>query len=503
MSRSRKFLLNSIFTSTMQIVTMIVGFILPRIILVTYGSELNGLVSSITQFISYFNLVEAGLSGAAVYALYKPLANDNHKDINGILSASKIFYNQAGYIFVSLTLGLAFIYPLLVNSNDISSLNIFLLVLILGVNGALEFFTLAKYRALLTADQKTYVISIATTIAIIINTIIIYIFSSLKIDIVVVRFIALFSIFLRSIILMIYCRKNYKYLDYSVKPNKVALNKRWDALYLQILGTIHTGAPTIIITAFLKNLSLVSVYSIYNMVLSGVNNLLSIFVSGLSASFGDVIARGEKDTLQKSYSEFECLYYMIITIFYGTTLVTIMSFINIYTKDIKDVNYIIPIYGILFTMNGYFFNLKTPQGMLVIAAGLYKETRIQTTIQGAITVFGGIILSFNFGLSGIIIASIISNIYRDIDLLFFTPKYVTGLPVFKTFKRMIISILIILFCYKLSEIINVYPNNLILWFGFVVGVFIIVSILTFIINVIFEKDTIKCLLNRTKGLMNL
>ena len=69
MTRTKKFIYNTIATALLQIVNMAVGFILPKIMLVYYGSEINGLVSSITQFITYFSLVEAGLSSAAIYAL--------------------------------------------------------------------------------------------------------------------------------------------------------------------------------------------------------------------------------------------------------------------------------------------------------------------------------------------------------------------------------------------------------------------------------------------------
>ena len=171
MSRTQKFFYNSISTAFYQVIVMIAGFITPRIMLKYYGSEINGLVSSITQFIVYFNLVEAGLSGAAIYALYKPLAENNHKAINSIVSAARKFYTQSGYIFVSLTLGLAAFYPLFVKTNMLTPLNIGLLVLILGTNGALEFLTLAKYRVLLSADQKTYVISLASMVHIIANPI--------------------------------------------------------------------------------------------------------------------------------------------------------------------------------------------------------------------------------------------------------------------------------------------------------------------------------------------
>ena len=48
-----------------QIVVMAAGMITPRLMIATYGSEMNGLVSSLNQFISYITLVEAGIGGAA------------------------------------------------------------------------------------------------------------------------------------------------------------------------------------------------------------------------------------------------------------------------------------------------------------------------------------------------------------------------------------------------------------------------------------------------------
>ena len=91
MGRSKKFMLNSVTTALLQVVTMIAGFITPRFMLTAYGSEINGLISSILQFISYFNLVEAGLSSAAVYSLYKPIAEKDYNKINRIVVAAKHF----------------------------------------------------------------------------------------------------------------------------------------------------------------------------------------------------------------------------------------------------------------------------------------------------------------------------------------------------------------------------------------------------------------------------
>ena len=55
--------------------------------------------------------------------------------------------------------------------------------------------------------------------------------------------------------------------------------------------------------------------------------------------------------------------------------------------------------------------------MLVVSAGLFKETKVQTIIQGAIAVVIGIALVPYYGIAGVLAASILSNIYRDIDQL--------------------------------------------------------------------------------------
>jgi len=420
----------------LQVVTLVAGFIVPRIILVTFGSEINGLVTSITQFIAYFNLVEAGLAGAAIYALYKPLADEDHTSINAVLSATNRFYILSGYIFVALTLGLALSYPFFVKTSLLSPISVGVLVLILGVSGTLEFFTMAKYRALLTADQKLYVLSLASIVAIVMNTVIIAVLAYSGASIVVLRLIALFSVFARSLILYIYVRLRYTYINYKVTPNNEALNKRWDALYLQVLGAVHTGAPVIIATIF-TSLQMVSVYSIFNMVVAGISGLVGIFTSGLSASFGNVLARNQQVVLQKAYQEFELIFYALISWVFSCTMVLIMPFIRLYTAGITDVNYNIPLIGFLLTLNGLLFSLKTPQGMLVISAGLYRETRWQVTIQGLIAVVCGVIFVQFWGLAGILFGSILSNIYRDIDLLFYIPHKITKLKVSTSFYRIL------------------------------------------------------------------
>jgi hypothetical protein len=440
MNRTKKFLYNTIASAFQQMVLVAVGLVLPRVMLVYYGSEINGITSSIRQFINYFTLVEAGVGASAIFALYKPLARQDHEAISSIAAAARRFYIQSGYVFTGLTVVLALCFPLIRQTTALSYLDLSILVLILGAQGFLNFFLLSKYNVVLTADQRSYVIALATSVSSLLNAAAIITFACLHAPVVTAYAVSLLSLAVQSLILFRYSCKHYRYLDFHAEPDNSSMNQRWDALYLQILGMIQVGAPVILATFFL-DYKAVSVYSVFYMVIGGLNGLLGIFTSGLSASFGDVIARGETETLQTTYQEFEFTYYAVITVVYACALVLIMPFIRLYTSGITDANYDVPLVGILMVVNGYLYNLKTPQGMLVISAGLYRETRWRTTIQGAIALFGGLILAPFFGLEGIIVGSIISNVYRDIDLLFFIPEYVTKLSPKKTAKRWAVSLL--------------------------------------------------------------
>lgn len=501
MGRTSKFVLNSASTAILQIVTMLAGLITPRFLLMAYGSDVNGLISSINQFITYFNLVEAGLSSAAVYSLYKPIAERDHSRINRIVTAAKNFYIKSGFIFISLVFLLAIVYPWISHTEVLDHQTVFLLVLVLGVNGALEFFTLAKYRALLTADQKTYVISIASIVYTILNTVIVVVMSLMRVNILTLRIVALLSIFARSMILYVYIKLHYKFIRYDADPDYAAMDKRWSALYLQVVQTVQNASPAVLTTIF-STLKMVSVYSVYNMVMSGINGIMSVFSTGVSAGFGELLVKDDRRVFTKAYRDFEYLYYVMVSVIYGVTLATILPFVSVYTHGVNDVEYTSLLFALLFVSNGVLFNLKTPQGMLVIAAGLYKETRLQSTIQAGILVVGGIVLGSQFGLAGVMAASCLSNLYRCIDLLFFIPKTVTHLSIVPTLKSMAESIILIIAIAVASHYFFVFsPSSLPQWMFYAFCNLLLGLAIVLLFHLLFERESFHIIIDRCKSVL--
>ena len=500
MNRTQKFALNSLTAAINQIVVMIVGFITPRLMISTYGSEVNGLVSSLNQFISYISLVEAGIGGAAIFSLYKPLADRDTGKISSIVVSARKSYRQAGYIFSSGIFALALIYALVCSTKTLTFGKIFPLALLLGVNGCADFFFVSGYRVLLTADQKNYVLSTIGVVQIILRTTIICVLALHKVNVVLLYAITATLVFLKCTLIFIYSKKSYPYIDKNAPADDAALNKRWDVIYQQILGTVQTGAPTVIATIILDFLQ-VSVYSIYNMVMAGINGVLGVFITGLPAGFGELIAKGEKESLRKSVSAFEVAYYYLLSIAYGVTMVMILPFVSVYTAGLTDVNYYSPTLAMVIVLNGLLYNIKTPQSMLIISAGMYKETRWRVTMQGAIIIVMGVFLGIPFGLTGIMVGSCISNLYRTIDLLFFVPKRITHNKAYTSAFRMIRVLVNIAIICAPSIIFKIHVTGYFEWVCYAVGYVVYAVIVVTTTTVLFDKMEFLSLIQRFKNIL--
>ena len=105
------------------------------------------------------------------------------------------------------------------------------------------------------------------------------------------------------------------------------------------------------------------------------------------------------------------------------------------------------------------------------------------------------------GIYGVLIASILSDIYRSIDLLIFIPRKLTKLPVKLTVKRILMilvsTVIILLPFYQ----IRLNPSNYIEWglYACIIGLYSCAVV--FIVSFLFDRDTFKGITRRLKGMV--
>lgn len=462
-NKHNKLSVNMLSYAGLQFVNLFVGIFLPRLFLERYGSEINGVISTINSFTSYFAYLEAGLGLALIHSLFKPLAVRDAERISGILSYSKQQYRRISYIYFVLVILLSVLFPAMSSVSDLGRTEFFWLVLVIGLYGALDFYSMAKYRVLLTADQKEYIISGAMIIAQLLRIIFVWAVLQYNVSVVYVKAIPVLTLSIRSILLKLYVKRQYPAIMFSAPPEPVDsdLRNRWDALLLQISIATSMSLPALIVSRVL-GFKEASVYAVYNMVVSAVVLCVSALSSGVSPLMGKKLAC--KQDVSSFYDIYEHGVAIAVTIVFSVTAIMFAPFIDLYTEVTSDVKYSYPVYGLLFSVWGALYSYRIPITALVNASALYRENRRTNIVNLVIQLVFGWILTWKFGIPGLLVAMIFASLHRNIAMGIINSKKVLGNGIDKSIVKQMASALLVVISYYLgSSAIQNIEINVIKW----------------------------------------
>lgn len=470
-------------------VTLLAGLIVQRYILLAFGSSLNGLTSSITQIMSYLVLLEAGLGSASIQALYHPLQLNDWDEVSSIFSATSKTYRKIAAIFVALLIGVSILIPLAVE-NQVDYLVAGMLTLITGGSYVASYIFGGKYKALLTADNKIYILYILDSLSTILSCILRVIALQNGSGIIFVQAINLFCVFVKNISYILYVRLKYNNIDYFHSPNYYAIRKRWNVLIHQIAGIIVNHTDILILTIF-SDLKLVSLYSVYNMVFGQLSTLIqSTFAQAPQATFGKAFNSGDK-IFYKLYKSYETLFTILLFVISTIALVMILPFISIYTKGVTDINYISNILPIMFTCILMMNQIRTPAIITINVSGDFKETQYGAIIEAVINASVSLALYFftNLGLYGLLIGTIASYAYRSLDVLIYVYKKILHQSIGRYAKNIVINLAIMLImyflmCYRWP----VHVNSVSQWIVITIENSMIILSIYMVINILLNKE---------------
>ena len=155
MNRS-KFIKNVVFGFGGQIIILALGLIVPRMMISSYGSDVNGLVSTITQLFAYMALLEAGIGQAAKNALYKPIINNDREAFAEIASTARSYFRRITLFYGGGVILLSVLLPFILKT-DVDFLTVFLIVFFEGMSGVVTFYFIQTQTVILMADGRGYI----------------------------------------------------------------------------------------------------------------------------------------------------------------------------------------------------------------------------------------------------------------------------------------------------------------------------------------------------------
>ncbi len=478
----------------LQVVTFLVGLIIPRLMIKTFGSEMYGLSNSVAQFLSYITLLEIGVGGVVRAALYKRFAQKDVEGVSRIIRATEVFFRKIALIFLAYVIILAVAYPLVIN-DTFSFLFTASLIVIISLSSIAQYCFGITYTLFLRADQKNYVPDCLQIITCILNAgmifVLIVICQQLKLNtywsFLIVMFGSALVYILKPLLQYAYVKKNYQ-LNYKATPDGSALTQKRNAMAHHIAWFLHTGTDKVVIT-FFGSLSGVAIYSVYYMVASGMTKITTSLVSGMEAKYGNMMSSEGEEKTRNRFTYYTMFTNTAVLILFTTAACMVMPFISIYTSGFKDSSaYYIPLLGFMLILAEASYCLRNPYHEIVTAAGHFKQTQVSAFIEAGINIVGSIVLILFIGLPGVAIATALAMIYRTVFYIVYLSKNILKINLVKNLLRFFGAIL---FAGAIVAInwffINIPVDNYLWWAVEAVVVVLVCAVMSIIYNVIFFK----------------
>ena len=401
-----------------QVINIVLPFIVRTMVLYILGEQYQGLNGLFNSILSVLNLSELGFSSAVIYILYKPIAEGNNDLICAIMAYLKKVYRLIGIVVLFIGLAIMPFLHLLINGSSPEDVNIYILYAIYLSNSAISYFLFAYKNALITAMQRSDIINIITivikTTMQLLQIAVLLAFQSYY------GFIILIPIFtvVNNLLTEYVSRRTFPGFtpkgDISANV-KNELTRQVKGIFIGKIGdTARNGADNIFLSALI-GLTAVAIYNNYYYIYSAVYAVSLVIANSMGASIGNSIATESKE---KNYNDL-CKFTFIFSWFSGWCTVCMLclyqDFMFIWMRG--DTSLMLPDFDmVLFCIYFYAITMNNIRNQYVEGNGLLWKLRVVNVLEALSNIFLNLILGMFFGISGIIIATLITIIFFNFIL---------------------------------------------------------------------------------------
>lgn len=491
-TKSTRLMINGISALMKQITIIICGLILPGIMIRAYGSSVNGAVSSVTQFIGLGALLQGGLSAAARVSFYKPLSETNKEELRAVYFAVKRDFIKFAALYVLYICILSAILPFIMDSS-LDFTEIASLTLILGISTVAEYLFGISNELILFADQYDFLNNIVYSACLFTGTLISIVLIKQGYSIICVKFIYALLLCIRPFVLCWFVKKIYGFSKKG-QINNYYIKQKGAALARSIAFYVHTNTDVILISLFL-NTAWASVYAVHRYVAMSVSNIVSSVLGNIEAVFGKNSSNPDKKYLTENVLFFDWFSKLLSSVLFGTCLVLINHFVELYTAGVTDIEYSQPLFAYMLCVSEMIFCYGIIYSNIIMAFGHIKQTRWISVGEACINICLSIILLSKIGIIGIVTGTVIAMIFQTIMNMLYVRKYICFIPASYIAKLYIIHILGIILTSYFGQMILSKVDDFFLFILYGILVLAFTLIFFMLINMIFFRRYIEVILS--------
>ena len=490
-SRTKSSIKNISFSMITQISTILLNYVCRYIFIKTLSEEYLGINGLFSNILTIFSLAELGIGSAIVYAMYKPISQNDENKIKAYMEFYKKCYSIIALVILVAGLLMMPFLNFFINDSasiDISNLNIiYLLYLIDSV-----FSYLYVYKSsILNAMQKNYICNQYQIICKIAMTILMCLSLIIFKNFLIYLIIQILFKLITNILISVKADKMYPFIK-NTKGSKLnpdeskKIFKNVYALFCNQIGSVLiNGTDNIIISKYIS-LVTVGLYSNYYLIINSVSNFVGQIFNAIVASVGNLSASACKENTINLFNKINFINFVIS--FFCIIMLTccLNDFIELSfgTKYILDSTTVIVI-----LINFYLLSMRNVIGTFKYAMGIFWNDKYSMLIRALINVILSIIFVKYFGLVGVFLGTLVSDLLTTFWLqpyALFKYGFNINVSIYFNcfFKYTLVSLIGVIICILINQYLNPILN---IW-ALIIDIILGLIVFTLIIVVLFRKN---------------
>ncbi|MCR4791136.1 MAG: polysaccharide biosynthesis C-terminal domain-containing protein [Lachnospiraceae bacterium] len=410
---------NSLVSFACQLVILALGMIIPRILMVGYGSDTNGLTNTVTQIFTYMSLLGAGIGQATQNSLYKYLGDDDRKGISLVMSAARRYYRRVSLIYGILIIVVSAVLPYVINS-DVPAFTIFLYVAFGGATSLIALYFTSLWIVFLNASGKGYISNIITLFGRILLYAVIILLSLNMVDIAYIQIGSFLVSLIPLTIYYLYMKKHYSWIDYRQASGDEKLPDRNSYVIMEVSWTVFSSTDMIILSAFIST-KMASVYATYSMVFAALETLIDGVYYSVKYLLGYTFHNDRKE-YAKIHDIFNSAFVGGTVILLSVCYWLIIPFVRLYTNGVEDVNYVMTWVPLCFCIVKLLSRSRMVAGNLGNIAGYAKPIGYLSLLEAALNILLSVLLVRRFGIYGVLFATAAALVIKVVYVNYLAEK---------------------------------------------------------------------------------
>lgn len=334
-SRTIKTIKNVRVGALCYLLSLFVSFFTRRIFLEHLGVEFLGYTGTVGNILGFLNIAELGISSAVSMVLYKPLFDQNQRQINEIISLLGYLYRFVGLFISGAGVLVSFFLPYIYPSAPCPIGLLYFGYYAYLITALLGYFV--NYHAiLLSADQRNYIVSGYYQVAYTLKVFLQCLVTLLWADIALFFLLEVTSGLIYAVILRVRIRQYYPWLHADASLGRVLapgypqlIHKVRQVFAHRIGGFVQFQSISLFVYAFVS-LPMVALYGNYMLVSGSLRTFLQNVLSSMSASIGNLVAEGKMEHTLNVYFELLSFRFCVAGIFSACLYWLLPDFINLW-----------------------------------------------------------------------------------------------------------------------------------------------------------------------------